>query len=120
MSELRDCDCIRDVRKMLRTLPTTFREMYDSILSRLTEGQRTRVLELLKWLGLSFWPLRFEELAETGIVVLEEVTSKWLSAYDEEGRLERNVILSRYSSLVTLHDGRRLLAPYTHESHYDF
>ena len=105
---------------MLQTLPTTFREMYDKILSRLTEGQRTRVLEILKWLGLSFRALTFEELAETGIVVLEEVPSKGLSAYDEEGRLERNVILSRYSSLLTLHDGTRLLIPYTHEFDYDF
>ena len=117
MSELRHCDCIRDVRKMLQTLPTTFGDMYDSILSRLTEGQRTRVLELLKWLSLSFRALKFEELAETGIVILEEVPSKGLSSYDEEGRLERNVILSRYSSLLTLHDGTRLLIPYTHESH---
>ena len=59
--------------------------MYDSILLRLTERQRTRVLELLKWLGLSFRALTFKELAEMGIVVLEEVPSTGLSSYDEEG-----------------------------------
>jgi hypothetical protein len=103
IEELKDCYNEDELKDQLQSLPHDLYEVYDRIISGLSERHREDVLNILKWLSFSARPLELAEVAEVvGVVPDADQGLRF-----KPSRVPQNSrsVLTICSSLVTETDG---------------
>lgn len=94
----------RDIRNALSNLPTTLDEIYERTMARIQEGPlRKRALDILNWVSYAKGPLKLQELSHALAVEPED------TFFDEEGLIERDLLLSICAGLVLIDERSNLV-----------
>jgi hypothetical protein len=103
IEELQDCYNEDELKDQLQVLPHDLDEVYDRIISGLSERHREDALKILQWLSFSARPLELAEVAQVIGVVPD--TGQGLRFKPSRVPSNSRSVLMICSSLVTETDG---------------